>query len=1117
MRPRSVPSRIDRYEIKSIIGAGGMGTLYLARDTNPNTARLVALKLLNANIDSEEFRQRFGREARALAALNHPNVVNIYDSGEYQFAPYMVMEYVRGETLAEKIKRRATLSLTEKLKLMMELCAGLGHAHEAGIIHRDIKPANVMVDRSGRVKLLDFGIARSEGAMLTMFGPQMTRFNVRIGTPGYMSPEQIDGGEVDRRSDIFAVGAVMYELLSYCEAFSGSTTREIEDKVMQSDPPPLKSYFIPGMTAEIEAIVARALAKDPADRFQDAFEMERALERQRWALGPTDTGTTPARVTPLPGASRKRESAAEIAFQRAQQCYDQDAVEAAKRFALEALAEDPRHARARALLEELDPRAWVAMPENAATSESPRDPAAEGRGPTPPRVSDPFAVRQDVRPPAPAGGPLPFTDPTALRGDSALGGETALAAGTAVGGGTALGSNSPLGSDSTFDRTVLGAGGLAPEVPATTNQNRFSEPLPDATFVLPAGAFAQQASTTPPAARIDRPASPFDEPASDATFVSPLPPSYAAPVPDATPERRPFKVPTPGRPPSSGSRAAYVPPPEDRTFVGPVPSYDDPVPEATSFAVRTPQSPMLSEDMTMLGAPVGWDAQPDAPLTPAAAPFFPSEPARPSSPPASPKAAPAVQARMPEGRAPGAGKAAKPAAKKQAPKAPLMARLGLAGGWQNPQVKIGAAVVAVLLVVVALTAVVVRWILAPPAPGFILTIQQPAGGTITAEDINCGARAADCTARFDSGAAIELAASPEPGYIFAGYTGDCAPTNGRVLMSEARTCGAQFAPDPSSVGSGPGPGSPGPVTGPVTPGGPAVLLQLVPPAGGTIIGPGIKCGTMGKDCARTFEPNAVVKLEAWADRGFTFRGFTGDCPQEGESLMNAPKTCGATFTSETIAVGPSAGGGTPPGGTVGRGQAPPSGGGGTRPGTPGSGVTPAPPSGGAGAGAAGAGAAGAGGAAAGAGGAPGAPGSGAPSGVPNAPAFERDKPVEPPPPPPPPSLEKLAKDAIEKALETYRESYVERDYAGIKVVYPTAPQTFVQQFRQYSKIDFTYGGPPKYVSLDPRAGSALVEVQTTFAGARTVGGADKRAGAMLFSFLKRGADDDWVIVNTRVK
>ena len=159
-----LPTRISRYEIKSLIGRGGMGSLYLARD-KPNTNRLVALKLLNAKLDSGDLRERFAREARALAALNHPNIVNIYDSGEFQGSPFIVMEYVRGETLAEKIKRRAPMSLAQKLKLMVELCAGLAHAHEAGIIHRDIKPANLMVDQQGRLKILDFGIARvAEGS-----------------------------------------------------------------------------------------------------------------------------------------------------------------------------------------------------------------------------------------------------------------------------------------------------------------------------------------------------------------------------------------------------------------------------------------------------------------------------------------------------------------------------------------------------------------------------------------------------------------------------------------------------------------------------------------------------------------------------------------------------------------------------------------------------------------------------------------------------------------------------------------------------------------------------------------------------------------------------------------
>ena len=158
-----------------------MGDLYLAHD--PNTNRLVALKLLNATLDSTELRERFAREARALAALNHPNIVNIYDTGEYDDAPFIVMEYVRGETLAEIIKRRAPMSVSQKLKLMTELCAGLAQAHNANIIHRDIKPANLMVDQQGRLKILDFGIARVAEDNRTRFGP-LTAVNMMIGTPG---------------------------------------------------------------------------------------------------------------------------------------------------------------------------------------------------------------------------------------------------------------------------------------------------------------------------------------------------------------------------------------------------------------------------------------------------------------------------------------------------------------------------------------------------------------------------------------------------------------------------------------------------------------------------------------------------------------------------------------------------------------------------------------------------------------------------------------------------------------------------------------------------------------------------------------------------------------------
>src|SRR5215831_16130578 len=310
------PTTISRYEIKSRIGRGGMGDLYLASD--PNTNRLVAIKLLNATLDSTELRERFAREARALAALNHPNIVGIYDTGEFEDSPFIVMEYVRGETLAELIRRRASLSVSQKLKLMEELCAGLAQAHEAGIIHRDIKPANLMVDQQNHLKILDFGIARVAEGNRTRVGLPLTQMNVSIGTPGYMSPEQIEGGEVDHRSDIFAVGAVCYELLSYNEAFAGTNTRQIENRVLRGQPAPLAT-ILPGLDPEVDEIVLRALKRDPNKRYQDAATFERALSRMRVRIGEIEG--TPYRATPPPPPQNQRgmsrEARAEAAYQRA--------------------------------------------------------------------------------------------------------------------------------------------------------------------------------------------------------------------------------------------------------------------------------------------------------------------------------------------------------------------------------------------------------------------------------------------------------------------------------------------------------------------------------------------------------------------------------------------------------------------------------------------------------------------------------------------------------------------------------------------------------------------------------------------------------------------------------
>ena len=380
----SQPTRISRYEIKGLIAQGGMGDLYLARD--PNTDRLVALKLLNATLDSSDIRGRFEREARALASLNHPNVVHIYDYGDFQGAPFIVMEYVRGETLAEKIKRHAPMPVSEKLRLMVELCAGLTHAHQAGIIHRDVKPANLLVDQDEHLKILDFGIARVGGSNLTRLGTLGTLMNMQIGTPGYMSPEQIEGGEIDHRTDVFAAGAVCYELLSNREAFSGGNTAEIENQVITGQPAPLAS-LIPGLDPELDAIIARALAKHRDQRYPSAAMLGEAIEACRARLGLVNTAQAVRRqVAPPQSAGRSRGDAA---YQRAVDLYEEGARDAARRFACEALAEDPNHAGARTLVGRLDKnRRLPGM--RAGTPFNPSPPTSRPPSPDPPTaVSEP--------------------------------------------------------------------------------------------------------------------------------------------------------------------------------------------------------------------------------------------------------------------------------------------------------------------------------------------------------------------------------------------------------------------------------------------------------------------------------------------------------------------------------------------------------------------------------------------------------------------------------------------------------------------------------------------------------------------------------------------------------
>ena len=364
--------RIGRYEIQRRLGRGGMGTVYVAHD--PNLGRLVAVKVFAGDLDAAEAADKFNREARAAAALNHPHIVTIHDFGDFDSQPFIVMEYIQGDTLARLIRRKVELSLPERLRLIEELCAGVAYAHGFDVIHRDIKPANLMVDRSGRLKILDFGIAR-------MLGSSLSKATALIGTPGYMAPEQIHGGAIDRRSDIFSVGVVTYELLSYAEAFPGDSVPAITHRILTEEPASL-TKLVPAIPAELVAIVEKALKKDAAGRFADAgafgaaiAQVQRSLSNDpRWEVsmptlpggarpahlgsGPgSDAGKTPSHgsnppaTTPAPRVGRedivrRRTAQIEAALSRARTLLQADQLDDALEACVQALTLDDLHAEA---------------------------------------------------------------------------------------------------------------------------------------------------------------------------------------------------------------------------------------------------------------------------------------------------------------------------------------------------------------------------------------------------------------------------------------------------------------------------------------------------------------------------------------------------------------------------------------------------------------------------------------------------------------------------------------------------------------------------------------------------------------------------------------------------
>ena len=263
------PKNINKYEVIGLLGRGGMGAVYKAIDRSLN--RLVAIKMVT-NRDEEqgeaergEALARFYREAQFTASLRHPNIVTVYELGEFKGRPYLVMEYLDGQSLSSMLARHP-MTTVQKLDYVRQVCLGLHYAHtrQPSIVHRDIKPANVVVLEDEMVKIVDFGIAQSEQSRFTQAG-------LLMGSYHYMSPEQINDLELDGRTDIFSTGVLLYQLLTLTLPFEGSGITQTLHQIVHNPPPPL-GQFLREYPPELDEIVANALAKQPAERYQTAAE-----------------------------------------------------------------------------------------------------------------------------------------------------------------------------------------------------------------------------------------------------------------------------------------------------------------------------------------------------------------------------------------------------------------------------------------------------------------------------------------------------------------------------------------------------------------------------------------------------------------------------------------------------------------------------------------------------------------------------------------------------------------------------------------------------------------------------------------------------------------------------
>jgi serine/threonine-protein kinase len=291
-----VPERIGRYVVEGLVGAGGMGRVYKAHD--PDIRRTVAVKLISTSLmssaDCADYIRRFRREAEAAARCAHPNIIAIYDFALHEGQPFLAMEFVHGMSLRQRLDEESVMAVPDAIQVMLQVLDALGVAHQQGVIHQDIKPANILLTLQMQAKVADFGISR-------FVNTDVTNVSSSMGTPNYMSPEQCRGGGIDHRSDLFSVGATLFEMVAGERAFAGQTLTEVSHRIV-NERLPLLPAAVRGAAPRLQFVLERAMGKQPEDRFDSGPEMAEAL-RQIVAGGRTSPEAEETRVSSLGAAA----------------------------------------------------------------------------------------------------------------------------------------------------------------------------------------------------------------------------------------------------------------------------------------------------------------------------------------------------------------------------------------------------------------------------------------------------------------------------------------------------------------------------------------------------------------------------------------------------------------------------------------------------------------------------------------------------------------------------------------------------------------------------------------------------------------------------------------------